>query len=806
MTISYNWLSEYLPEKIEPQELSAILTSIGLEVETIEKFETIKGGLKGLLVGEVLACEKHPDADKLKLTKVNIGQEKSLSIVCGAPNVAIGQKVIVAPVGTTIFPLNGDPLTMKKARIRGIESEGMICAEDEIGLGESHDGIKILSEDCIPGTLVADIFKSYEDIIFEIGLTPNRMDAMSHLGVAKDVCAYLTYHHKNKKNVRSPYKAISIKEGKSNDVKVEIKNKEACYRYSGLTIKGIKVGESPDWLKQRLLSIGQKPINNVVDVSNFILHETGQPIHIFDLSKIKGKQIIVTNALEGQHFVTLDGKERKLSATDLVISNEQEPMCLAGVYGGLNSGVTDNTYDIFIETACFDKKNIRKTALHHDLRTESANRFEKGVDIGNTLNVLCRAALLIEEIAGGVIENQIIDVYPRPKEKTIIDFNLNFLKKLSGKSYAADSVKDILNALDFEIVSEKENDLRLAVPLCKSDIHIQADIVEEIMRIDGLDNVEIPETINFATATAPFNKHFVLKEKMAQTFIGWGFFEIFTNSITNSGFFKNEELAHSVKMINSLSTELDMMRPKMLQTGLQVISHNLNRKNNDLKLFEFGKTYQKNEKGFSEKQHLAIYVSGMIQENHWQSASKPVDFYFLKGVVSTLLLLGGVSKLSFKSIEDESFSNGCEILSGKTVLGKMGEIATAVLKTFDIKSRVFFADLELDTLIAHSNQSIRYKEISKFPSVSRDLAFVVDKNVSYSEIERIALSLNIEQLVDLKLFDIFESEKLGTDKKSLAVNFIFLDETKTMTDQEIDNCMQQIIEAVQKKINAEIRK
>lgn len=806
MTISYNWLNDYLPEPLQPEQLSSILTSIGLEVESIENFESVKGGLNGLIVGEVTQCEKHPDADKLKLTKVHIGGGILLSIVCGAPNVEVGQKVIVAPVGSTIFPKNGSPVTMKKAKIRGIESEGMICAEDEIGLGDSHDGILILSNHHIPGTPVSEIFNPFQDIIFEIGLTPNRMDAMSHLGVAKDVCAYLTYHGKDKKNIRSPYQSSSFSVNKSNSVEVVIKNEAACLRYSGLVVNNIKVGESPNWLKKRLLAIGQKPINNVVDISNFILHETGQPIHIFDLAKIDGNKIIVSFAKEGAKFVTLDGKERTLTSNDLMISNQREAMCLAGVYGGLKSGVNEHTTDIFIETACFDKKLIRKTSFKHELRTESANRFEKGVDISNTINVLLRAGLLIQDIAGGTLEENIIDIYPHPQKQTTIEFDLIYLKKLSGKSYSADAVKSILTALDFEIISENNTILTLLVPFSKSDIHIQADVVEEIMRIDGLDNIEIPATINIAPSAEQKNRLAMLREKTTQTFVGCGFNEIFTNSITNSAFYNEAALKHSVKMINSLSNELDMLRPKMVQSGLQVLAHNINRKNTDLKLFEFGKTYQSIDNSYKEYNHLAIYLTGMKNENHWQSPSSPIDFYYLKGWVEKVLLLSGSSFISIEPLEDEYFINGCQVFVGKTMIGIMGELAPQLLKQFDIKTSVFFADLNWDIIATLDPGAIRYKEITKFPSVSRDLAMVVDKNVSYSEIERIALSLNIKQLTHLKLFDIFESEKIGNDKKSIAVNFTFLDETKTMTDKEIDGCMQQIIESVRKKLNAEIRK
>ena len=588
MTISYNWLYEYLPaglpgipEKIEPEKLGRILTSIGLEVESIEKYESIKGGLQGLVVGEVLECIKHPDADKLSLTKVNIGTAEPLQIVCGAPNVAAGQKVVVATIGATIYPIGGEPMTMKKAKIRGVESQGMICAEDEIGLSDNHAGIMILPADTKAGMPAAEYFQPYEDFIFEIGLTPNRIDAMSHLGVARDVCAWLSHHHKTEASVRSPFKNNFKVDHQGLQMEVVIENAEACQRYAGVSIEGVTIGESPLWLQQKLKSIGLRPINNIVDITNFILHETGQPLHAFDAAAIKGSKVIVQNLPEGTPFITLDEKERKLYAEDLMICNAEEPMCIGGVYGGAHSGVTNITKNIFLESAWFNPVYIRKTSLRHGLRTDAASRFEKGVDISNTVQVLKRAAMMIKEIAGGDIASDVVDVYPAPAEKTAVSLKYHYLKKLSGKNYHGDTIKNILNSLGFELLKEGADEMRMAVPFSKPDILIPADIVEEIMRIDGLDNIEIPAMITMFPSPEMNTQEAGYLEKVANYLVGAGFDEIFTNSITNSSYYPDEVLKSTVKMINNLSEELNIMRPGMMETGLETVAYNLNRKNNN---------------------------------------------------------------------------------------------------------------------------------------------------------------------------------------------------------------------------------
>lgn len=806
MTISYKWLSEYLPVSIEPERLSKILTSIGLEVERMETFEEVKGGLKGLIIGEVLQAEQHPNADKLKLTKVNVGNGEPLQIVCGAPNVAAGQKVIVATVGTTIYPTTGDPLTMKVAKIRGVESYGMICAEDEIGLGSSHAGIMVLPGDVRVGQRADEYFNPYSDVIYEIGLTPNRMDAMSHWGVARDVCAYLTHHDKKELKPVLPQTAFKVDKA-TLPVSVSIENKQACKRYSGVCIAGVKVQESPKWLQERLKSIGLRPINNIVDITNFIQHETGQPLHAFDYDQIKDHTVVVKTLAEGSSFVTLDEKERKLNAEDLMICDSKEPMCIAGVFGGLHSGVTEKTTNIFLESAYFDPIFIRKTSFRHGLRTDAATRFEKGIDISNTVNVAKRAAMLMKEIAGGIIASEIVDVYPDPEPKKEVSLKYHYLKKLSGKNYHPDTVKKILEALGFTVARESVDAITLEVPYHKPDISLPADIVEEILRIDGLDSIEIPTTISISPSIEANYRAEVLKEKTSDILAGLGFTEILTNSITNSAYFSDEELKTTVRLLNNLSNELNIMRPSMLHTALEVVSFNINRKNNNLKFFEFGKTYSTTGVGqYNEANHLCLYLAGRLNENHWKEKAKTSDIYYLKGVAEALLSNLGVSYDGFETINTNELQSGLSIgVNGEKIL-ELGRVHTGLASKFDIKQPVFFADFYWDVILKYAGKQVQFKEIPKYPSVERDLAMVVPKSMKYKEISERIDKLRLNKLKDVKLFDVFESEKLGKDKKSMAVNFTFLDEEKTLTDKEIDSWMSKIMTTLEKELNAEIRK
>ena len=813
MTISYNWLSEYLPEKVDPDKLSKILTAIGLEVESLEKYEELKGGLQGLVIGEVLACAKHPDADKLSITSVGIGSGEPLQIVCGAPNVAAGQKVVVATVGATIYPFKGDPLTMKKAKIRGVESAGMICAADEIGLSEDHSGILVLPPDTRTGIAAADYFKPYQDHIFEIGLTPNRMDAMSHIGVAKDVCAWLSHHNKKEAFVKSPFKnnvpaAGSKAEHQELQMEIVIENRVACQRYAGISLQGVSIKESPQWLQQRLKSIGLRPINNIVDITNFILHETGQPLHAFDADKITGKKIIIKNLPEGTSFITLDEKERKLSAEDLMICNAEAPMCIGGVYGGLYSGVTAGTKNIFLESAWFNPLTIRKTSLHHGLRTDAATRFEKGVDISNTMHVLKRAAALILETAGGEIASGITDIYPDPKPKTAVSLKYHYLKKLSGKNYHGDTIKNILTALGFEILKEGMDDIRVAVPYSKPDISIPADIVEEIMRIDGLDNIDIPAFITISPSVETLAHQASYKEKIAAVLAGTGFNEIFTNSITNSAYYPEEVLQTTVKMINSLSAGLNIMRPAMMETGLETVAYNCNRRNNDLQLFEFGKTYSTTAVGrYEEQQHLSIYITGKKHAEGWKVKNDKTDFYFAKGIFEKIVAGLGLKLGAYAQESNDKLDNCVQASIKNEPVATIGNVNRAVLERFEIKQPVLVIDINWDKVL-QLNRSLKidYKELPKFPSATRDLAIVVDKSLPYEAVEKCTYATRISKLKSINLFDIFESEKLGANKKSMAVSFSFLDEEKTMTDKEIDAMMAKIISAYEKELNAEIRK
>jgi len=809
MTISYNWLSEYLPVKIDPEKLSKILTSVGLEVESLERFESVKGGLKGLVIGEVLEAIPHPNADKLKLTKVNIGAGEPLSIVCGAPNVAPGQKVIVAPVGATIYPTKGEPLTMKVAKIRGTESYGMICAEDEIGLGESHAGILVLPATAKAGTKAADLFHPYTDHIFEIGLTPNHMDAMSHLGVARDVCAWLSLHENKDYRPKQPSVNAFKADNNSLPIAVSIENTKGCERYSGVSIKGITIKESPQWMQDRLKAIGIRAINNIVDITNYVLHEMGQPLHAFDLHAIEGNKIVVKNFPEGTLFVTLDEKERKLSAEDLMIANATEPMCIAGVFGGLRSGVKAGTKDIFLESAWFNPTDIRKTSFRHGLRTDAATHFEKGMDISGTVSALKRAALLIKELAGGEIASEIVDIYPDPKNKVQVILKHHYLKKLSGKNYHPDTVKNILLSLGFEIIKEGIDAIHVSVPWHKPDVSLPADLVEEIMRIDGLDNILIPSSITISPSVEKDRSAAAWKAAAASYLVGQGFNEILTNSITNSAYYTAEELETVVKMINNLSAELNIMRPSLLETGLESIAHNLNRRNANLRFFEFGKTYHTAGVGqYTEEQHLGLWITGQLQEDGWKGKGPHADFYYIKSLCERIFQLVGVTLPCWEPLNNAPrLAAGLSIsVKGDTIL-EAGQVSSTVLKQFDCKQDLYFADIRWQKLLALTpGKDVEFRELPRQLPVQRDLAMIVARSLTFENVEKAIRSAKVEKLQEIKLFDIFQSEKLGADKKSLAVSFTFLDEEKTLTDKEIDGMVNRIMGSLEKELQAEIRK
>ena len=808
MTISYNWLCDYLPVKIEPERLSRILTSIGLEVEAVEKYESVKGGLQGLVIGEVLECEPHPNADKLKLTKVNTGGPAPLSILCGASNVAVGQRVVIALPGTTIYPAKGEPVTLKIARIRGVESHGMICAEDEIGLGDSHAGIMVLPADVKPGRPAADYFQPYTDSLVEIGLTPNHMDAMSHIGVARDVCAWLSHHEKGEFRPKQPSIQGFRVAGNSLPVAVTIEDTRGCKRYSGLTIRGITIRESPKWMQDKLKAIGIRSINNVVDITNFVLHELGQPLHAFDLNAIEGKQIIVRRLPEGTPFVTLDEKQRRLSAEDLVICNAKEPMALAGVFGGLHSGISNVTKDIFLESAWFDPTYIRKTSFRHGLRTDAATHFEKGMDISGTVNVLKRAAVLIRELAGGEIASEIVDVYPDPENKPQVALKYRYLKVLSGKNYHPDAVRNILSALGFEIIKDGIDAIVVAVPWHKPDIALPADLVEEIMRIDGLDNIDIPAAITISPAIESNGGRASRRSAAAHYLVGQGFHEILTNSITNSAYYNGRELETAVKMINNLSAELNILRPSMLETGLESVGYNLNRKISSLRFFEFGKTYHSAAVGqYAEVNHLCLYLTGPLQEGSWKGKSKDVDIYYVKGLCERLFQQLGLTLPGWEPGKQGKLEQGLTIARDGRTLVDAGAVRSEVLKQFDCKQELFFVDFYWDALMElAAERKIEFKELPRQLPVYRDLAMIVDRGLPYEAVEKAIRMARLDKLQEVKLFDIFESEKLGKDKKSLALSFTFLDEEKTLTDKEIEGLVGKLISTLEKEVSAEIRK
>ena len=814
MKISYNWLRDYLPtiDTLDiitgnPQKIAAVLTSVGLEVEGLEKSEEIKNNLEGLIIGEVISCTKHPDADKLKIANVDNGNGHTLQIVCGAPNVAAGQKVIIAQIGSTLYPTTGEPFTIKKAKIRGVESNGMLCAEDEIGLGYGHEGILVLPQEAKPGTPAKEFYGLYEDWIFEIGLTPNRMDAMSHLGVAKDVCAYISHHYKKQIKVVEPFKNSFKEDNNSAPVAVDIINPADCERYAGVSISGITIADSPAWLQNKLKSIGLRPVNNIVDITNFVLHETGQPLHAFDLDKINQEKIIVQTLPEGTLFTTLDEKERKLSSADIMICDGNgEPMCIAGVFGGIESGVNAGTTSIFLESAVFNPTSIRRSMLLHNLRTEAAVRFEKGINIADTVNALKRAALLIKEIAGGKITSKITDVYPAPREKKEIALSNHYLKKISGKNYHPDTVTNILKSLNFTILREGIDGVNVAVPLSNPDITIPADVIEEIMRIDGLDSIEIPTTIKMSPAISEDPDKALKKEKITTWLAGNGFREIFTNSITNSKYFDDETLDSTVKIINSLSEGLNVMRPTMLPTGLECVAYNLNRKNNNLLFFEFGKTYSRTGNEYAEKENLSLYFTGNQNELGWNLPVKKIDIFFAKGVCEAVFSLAGIKNFQFETSDSKLLDESLITFVNKTPVAFAGSVKKLQLETFSIKQPVFFLCIDWEILMALTkDQDLSYEPIIKFPQVQRDLSIVVDKNISYQHVENLVKSLHLSKLTRIQLFDVFENEKLGEDKKSLAFNFVFSDKEKTLTDVEIENLMNKIITVLQSEVSALIR-
>ncbi len=819
MKISYNWLKEYVDIEIPPQEVAKLLTACGLEVESIEKFESLKGGLNGVIIGEVKSKIKHPDADKLSITTVDIGASDLLHIVCGAPNVETGQKVLVATIGTTLYS-GEESFVIKKSKIRGEISEGMICAEDELGLGNSHAGIMILDPSAKVGMPASEYFKIEEDYTFEIGLTPNRADATSHIGVARDLTAIINTSNIGRKTALKTPSVSNFKiDNNKLGIKIIVEDAKACPRYSGLTISGVNVKESPEWLKNRLKSVGLRPINNIVDITNYVLLETGQPMHAFDADQVKGNKVIVKKLSEGTTFITLDETERKLSKNDLIICNAEEGMCIAGVFGGIKSGVTNNTTNLFLESAYFDPVHIRKTSKLHGLKTDASFRFERGANPEITTYALKRTALLIKEIAGGEISSDIIDIYPKKFENFKIDVNYKNIDRLIGKTIERKIIKDILTNLQISIISENTEGLKLEVPSFKVDVQREADIIEEILRIYGYNNIEIPSEIRSSLSyTKKPDKENILNS-ISNYLTDNGFTEIMSNSLTkseytiNSTHFKAEE---NVKILNPLSKDLDVMRQTLLFSGLEAIAYNQNRKSSDLKLYEFGKSYHYNPainkdddklSAYSETQHFAMFLCGLKNPESWYLKSENIDFYYLKSYVSNIVkrVCLDLSHLSLQQTKSSFLREGLTYFYGKLKLVEFGILDKNILKPFDIKQEVYYADFIWDNILKTAEGKIKYREVPKFPEVRRDLALLVDKKIQFSQIEEIAFQTEKKLLQKIGLFDIYEGDKIDSNKKSYAVSFILQDENKTLTDKEIEKIMTRFIKAFEEKLGATIR-
>ncbi len=809
MKISYNWLKQYIDIPESAEDIGKVLTSTGLEVESVEAFETVKGGLAGLVIGEVLTCSKHPNADKLSITTVNVG-DKVLPIVCGAANVAAGQKVVVALPGTTVHPTKGEPFTIKATKIRGEVSEGMICAEDEIGLGESHAGIMVLNTNTPNGTSAAEYFNIQTDYLLEIGLTPNRADAASHIGVARDIKAA------KKRTLNVPAVDGFKIENKSLTIPVEVENTVACPRYSAVTLSGVTVSESPEWLKNRLKSIGLSPINNIVDITNFVLHETGQPLHAFDADQITGKKVIVKTLPAGTKFKTLDDKERTLTANDLMICNTAEPMCIAGVFGGIKSGITAATKNIFLESAYFSADYVRKTGMHHQLKTDASFRFERGTDPNMTVYALKRAALLIKEIAGGTISSDVVDVYPNKIENRLISVKDKNITRLIGKNIPREEVFTILENLEIAIVRKEAETFTVSVPPYRVDVLQEADVVEEILRIYGFNNIELTEIAGTAyLAEFPEKDSNKFKRALGSQLVGNGFYEILTNSLTNVAYQQKHNLTFTgtpVEMLNKLSEEQGILRQTMLFTGLEVCAYNINRKQKDLKLFEFGKIYWKNESGedvtkrYTEEERLALYMSGNTETENWQAKSKAVTYYDLAQQVVQLLDKVNLENLKQEKLDDPLFEYGMKLMKGNKEIGKLGKVKTSLTKDFGIKQEIFYADLNTALLFRSANPKFVVQEVPKFPEVRRDLSLVLDKQVTFDEIRTLVLNTEKKLVKEIIAFDVYEGDKIPAGKKAYALGFTLLDESKTLTDDEIEKVMTRLMGAFEGKMGAVIRK
>ena len=820
MNISYNWLKEYVDFDLTPEEVSAALTSIGLETDGVEEVQSIKGGLEGLVVGEVLTCEPHPNSDHMHITTVDLGEGEPVQIVCGAANVAAGQKVIVATLGTKLY--DGDQsFTIKKSKLRGVESNGMICAEDEIGVGTSHDGIIVLPQDVVPGTLAKDYYNIKSDYVFEVDITPNRADACSHYGVARDLYAWLVQNGYQTSLHRPETSEFKV-DNHDMDIDVVVENTEACPRYAGVAIKNVTVKESPEWLQNKLRLIGVRPVNNIVDITNYILHAYGQPMHCFDADKIKGGKIVVKTCQEGTKFVTLDEIERKLSERDLMICNAEEPMCIAGVFGGLDSGTTEATKDVFLESAYFHPTWVRKTARRHGLSTDSSFRFERGIDPNGTIYALKEAAILVKELAGGEIASDIKDNYPAPIADFAVELSYEYVNSLVGKVIPAETIKSIVTSLEMKIVAETAEGLSLSVPAYRVDVQRPCDVVEDILRIYGYNNVEIPTSLKSSlNVEGEEDKSVKLQNLVSEQLVGCGFNEILNNSLTAASYYDGLETykpENLVRVMNPLSNDLNVMRASLLFGGLECIQHNANRKNADLRFFEFGNCYHFNAEkknpekvlaAYSEELHLGLWLTGKYISNSWAHPDMNSSVYELKAYVLNIFSRLGVNlgAMVFGNLSDDIYSVAISIHTrGGKLVATFGVLSKKLQKAFDIDNEVYYADINWKELMkAIKGKKVTYTEISKFPAVKRDLALLIDKKVQFAEIEKIAYETDKKLLKSVELFDVYEGKNLEAGKKSYAVSFVLQDENATLNDKQIDKLMQKLIANLQNKLDAKLR-
>ena len=797
MNISYNWLKNHIAIDKTPEELSLILTDIGLEVEMLEKVQAIPGGLEGLVVGEVKTCEQHPNADKLKVTTVDTGQDKLLNIVCGAPNVRVGLKVIVATVGTSCYPIDGEPFKITKSKIRGEVSEGMLCGEDEIGLGSSHAGIVELDEGAVIGSLVKDYYNIQDDYRYEIGLTPNRADAASHLGVARDVAAYLRSEVK-------PSSVAGFAAGQDTPVVVRIESPELAPRYSGLVITGLEVKESPDWLKEKLNVIGIRPLNNIVDVTNFILHDLGQPLHAFDADKISGDEVVVRLAREGEAFRTLDGVDRTLSAEDLIIADSEKPMCIAGVFGGEYSGVSANTTRIFLESAYFNARSVRKTSKRHGVKTDSSFRFERGTDPEMTIYALQKAALLIQEVAGGDVVSACTDVYPEIIKPYEFKVNYQRVQKLIGQAIPKEEIRAIILALGIEVLQENLEELEVRVPVYKVDVTREVDVIEEVLRIYGYNNIALKSQIQSSLNTTEKPDKELLFNQVADLLVANGYREILNNSLTKLDYVDDEALA--VRLVNPLSSDLDTMRQNLLFSALTTLSYNQKRKHSNAKYFEYGKTYFKSDEVYREYQNFSLCISGAYCEKHWGLAEKKTSFYHLKAAVDTIIKRLNIQGLKVVESDSAHFDYGLTYLKGDRALVSFGAVSAKNLKKADIDGKAFFASFDWDLVVRSIRKnSIKYKEVSRFPEVRRDLALLLDDNVTFETLKNVALKTERKFLKEVNIFDVYKGDKLPEGKKSYALSFILQDEEKTLNDKQIEGIIKKLILNFEKDTGAVVR-